>query len=110
VIRLSRFPGSWRSLRTPDGVPYLSPELLLVFKSKNKRRKDDVDAKEVIPALDEQQQDFLRRRFDVGAELPDLRIDDPSQLVCPGCIEGRAGTLGKLSLVDREDDDGVSGV
>jgi hypothetical protein len=53
-------------LRTPDGIPYLSPELLLIFKSKSKRPKDDLDAEEVIPALDEQQRDFLRRRLDLA--------------------------------------------
>jgi hypothetical protein len=31
-------------LRTPDGVPYLSPDLQLMFKSKNMRPKDDIDA------------------------------------------------------------------
>jgi hypothetical protein len=46
-----------------DGVPYLAPQLLLIFKSKNMRPKDDVDAREVIPALDDQQRDFLRRRL-----------------------------------------------
>lgn len=38
--------------RTPEGVPYLAPELQLLFKSTNPRPKDDLDAAEVIPALD----------------------------------------------------------
>jgi len=39
-------------LRSDGGVPYLGPELQLLFKSRTPRPKDDVDAKEVIPALD----------------------------------------------------------
>jgi hypothetical protein len=56
----------WESavLRTPDGVPYLAPDLQLMFKSKNMRPKDDIDAEEVIPAFDDQQRDFLRRSLD----------------------------------------------
>ena len=38
-------------LWTADGVPYLAPELQLLFKSKDPRPKDDVDAAQVIPAL-----------------------------------------------------------
>ena len=39
-------------LRTVGGVPYLAPELQLLFKSKDPRTKDDADAREVIPELD----------------------------------------------------------
>jgi len=39
-------------LRTADGVPYLAPELQLLFKSEAPREKDDVDTREVIPELD----------------------------------------------------------
>lgn len=44
----------WREavLRSAEGVPYLAPELQLLFKSKNRRPKDDVDAAEVLPYLD----------------------------------------------------------
>ena len=35
-----------------DGVPYLAPELQLLFKSTGGRPKDDLDAAEVLPALD----------------------------------------------------------
>jgi len=39
-------------LREPVGkVPYLAPELQLLFKSVNVRAKDQVDADEVIPNL-----------------------------------------------------------
>jgi hypothetical protein len=39
-------------LQTADGVPYLAPELQLLFKSKGLRPKDHVDARHVIPRLD----------------------------------------------------------
>ena len=48
-------------LSTASGVPYLAPELQLLFKAKNPRPKDDVDAQVVIPELDKAQRDRLRR-------------------------------------------------
>jgi hypothetical protein len=48
-------------LRTAEGVPYLSPELQLLFKSKNVRPKDDVDARQVIPELEAERRDRLAR-------------------------------------------------
>ena len=45
-------------LRTADGVPYLAPELQLLYKSSNARAKDDVDAAEVIPSLDAGRQEL----------------------------------------------------
>jgi hypothetical protein len=48
-------------LRTGDGVPYLAPDLQLLFKSKQPRAKDEVDAREVIPELDEAQRSRLSR-------------------------------------------------
>lgn len=38
-------------LRTSDGVPYLAPEVQLLFKSRSARPKDEVDAGAVVPAL-----------------------------------------------------------
>jgi hypothetical protein len=40
-------------LQTTDDVPYLAPELQLLFKSKGLRDKDHSDARQVIPDLDE---------------------------------------------------------
>ncbi len=45
-----RVPWPDAVLHTSDGIPYLAPELQLLFKSKAPRPKDDVDAREVIPA------------------------------------------------------------
>ena len=54
-------PWDMAVLRTTDGIPYLAPELQLLFKSKDLRPKDDVDAAEVIPTLDAHQRDYLHR-------------------------------------------------
>jgi hypothetical protein len=43
------------------GVPYLAPELQLLFKSTHPRDKDDIDALEVIPALDGSRRGRLAR-------------------------------------------------
>lgn len=46
-----RLPWELAVLRTPAGVPYLAPEVQLLFKAKGRRPKDHVDAREVIPSL-----------------------------------------------------------
>lgn len=53
---------SWADavMMTEDGIPYLAPELQLLFKSENHRTKDDRDAAEVIPALAAERQQRLR--------------------------------------------------
>lgn len=53
-------------LRTPDGIPYLAPELQLLYKSKGLRPKDSVDATEVIPSLGSSQHGFLARVLPPG--------------------------------------------
>jgi hypothetical protein len=37
--------------RTPDGIPYLAPELVLLFKAKHARPKDEADFDETVPHL-----------------------------------------------------------
>ncbi len=44
---------------TPDAVPYLAPDLQLLFKSKATRPKDDEDAAQVIPELAAEARAFL---------------------------------------------------
>jgi hypothetical protein len=46
-------------LRTRSGVPYLAPELQLLFKSKDPRPKDHADAERMIPALHNRERAFL---------------------------------------------------
>jgi hypothetical protein len=48
-------------LRDARGIPYLAPELQLLFKSKDIRPKDDIDAREVIPELNEERVARLRK-------------------------------------------------
>lgn len=54
-------PWGMAVLRTADGVPYLAPELQLLYKSKGLRSKDEVDAAEVIPNLNARQRCLLSR-------------------------------------------------
>ncbi len=54
-----RRPWDEAVLTTADGVPYLAPELTLLFKSKHVREKDTIDAAEVIPKLTPSQQHNL---------------------------------------------------
>nr|WP_206324351.1 hypothetical protein [Streptomyces sp. HNM0574] len=37
--------------RTRDGIPYLAPELVLLFKAKHTRRKDQTDFETTVPRL-----------------------------------------------------------
>lgn len=57
-------PWSMAVLRTAEGIPYLAPELQLLYKSKGLRSKDDVDAAEVIPSLDARRRELLSRLLD----------------------------------------------
>lgn len=54
-----RRPWEEAILLTNDGIPYLAPEIQLLFKSKNPRSKDDLDAEVVLPRLDEGGRNFL---------------------------------------------------
>jgi hypothetical protein len=46
-----RVPWADAVLASEDGIPYLAPELQLLFKSTDIRPKDDFDAQQVIPEL-----------------------------------------------------------
>ncbi len=52
-------------LRTALGVPYLAPELQLLYKSRDMRPKDELDARQVIPNLTSDQ------RGRINALLPE---------------------------------------
>ncbi|MGW8555513.1 nucleotidyltransferase domain-containing protein [Streptomyces tubercidicus] len=45
--------------RTPDGIPYLVPELVLLFKAKATRPKDQADFDGVLPLLSRARRDVL---------------------------------------------------
>ena len=55
-----RAPWPEAVLRSSAGVPYLAPELQLLFKSTDIRAKDDLDARMVIPRLEEHRATRLR--------------------------------------------------
>ena len=56
-----RVPWEVAVLRTAEGIPYLAPELQLLYKSAARRPKDEVDAAEVIPHLGTRQRELLSR-------------------------------------------------
>ncbi len=63
--RYRRDPGVRRDwddavLHSADAVPYLAPEIQLLFKSKGLRAKDDLDAETVIPLLAPERRRWLR--------------------------------------------------
>jgi len=58
-------PWSAAVLSTDSGVPYLSPDLQLAFKSKNPRPKDHADAGKVIPELTGPMKEVLGHRLPV---------------------------------------------
>jgi Aminoglycoside-2''-adenylyltransferase len=65
---------SWRFRRAPtierpvatigcvtgEGIPYLAPEIQLLYKAKNLRPKDEVDFALALPALDQERRRWLR--------------------------------------------------
>jgi hypothetical protein len=57
-----RFPYEQIILRSAEGIPYLVPEIVLLFKAKHDRPKDNADFAGVLPLLDED-----RRRWLAGA-------------------------------------------
>src|SRR5262249_24760898 len=46
--------------RTADGLPYLAPEIQLLYKAKGVRSKDDADFRCVAPQLDSRARTWLR--------------------------------------------------
>jgi hypothetical protein len=45
--------------RTIGGVPYLRPSLVLLFKARGRRPKDDADLASLLPQLPEQERRWL---------------------------------------------------
>ncbi|WP_373862849.1 nucleotidyltransferase domain-containing protein [Nocardia amamiensis] len=46
-------------LHTSDGIPYITPEVALLFKAKARRDKDEADFRRVLPAMDRSQRSRL---------------------------------------------------
>jgi hypothetical protein len=52
-------PYSELMLHTSDGIPYVVPEVALLFKAKHLRDKDQVDFRRVLPAMDQSRRSRL---------------------------------------------------
>lgn len=55
-----RLPGETAVMRTSAGIPFLRPEVVLLFKAKSVRPKDQSDFDVVLPALDPTSRAWLR--------------------------------------------------
>jgi aminoglycoside-2''-adenylyltransferase len=54
-----RVPGDALVLRTGDGIPFIRPEIALLFKAKTPRPKDESDFKAVLPLLAQESRAWL---------------------------------------------------
>lgn len=54
-----RMPYARLVLRTADGIPYLRPEIALLFKAKWTRDKDEADFARILPRLDAEARGWL---------------------------------------------------
>ena len=55
-----RVPGAALVEHTENGIPYAQPEVVLLFKAKATRPKDDLDFETVLPHLDVDRRTWLR--------------------------------------------------
>ena len=66
-----RRPMSTVVQQTPDGLPYLAPEIQLLYKSKGSRQRDDADFAQVWPLLDADARTWLHDALELTS--PDHR-------------------------------------
>ena len=59
-----RLPRSRLVHRSDDGIPYLRPEIQLLYKAKATRPKDDADFLRALPRLGEDERTWLARALD----------------------------------------------
>ena len=59
-LRVSR-PLSQALRETQAGIPYLAPEIVLLYKAKNTKPRDHADFTQAVGKLDDEQQEWLRR-------------------------------------------------
>ena len=45
---------------TPEGIPYLAPEIQLLYKAKGLRPKDEADFRQTLPVLSWERRTWLR--------------------------------------------------
>ncbi|WP_173917791.1 nucleotidyltransferase domain-containing protein [Halobacillus sp. Marseille-Q1614] len=55
------FPLSNMNLHSEQGIPYLNPEIVLLYKAKNTEEKDEQDFRYVFPHLNEHQKEWLKQ-------------------------------------------------
>jgi hypothetical protein len=60
-----RLPGTSLVSRTTDGVPFVQPEVALLFKAKATRPKDEDDFAVVLPLLDAERRRWLRNALEL---------------------------------------------
>lgn len=67
-----RVPWDDAVLHTSGGIPYLAPDLQLLFKSRRPRAKDTVDACEVVRHLEPERRARLARLLPAGHQWHQL--------------------------------------
>jgi hypothetical protein len=50
---------------TSDGIPYLAPEIVLLYKAKNVRPNDERDFEIALPVLSKERRSWLRSALDI---------------------------------------------
>ncbi|MBM7554351.1 nucleotidyltransferase domain-containing protein [Thalassobacillus pellis] len=56
-----RFPLTHMHLHSEQGIPYLNPEIVLLYKAKVTHPKDELDFEAVFPYLSERQKEWLKQ-------------------------------------------------
>ena len=104
-----RRPWDEAVLHTPERVPYLAPELQLLFKSVSARPKDDHDALVVIPALAPDRRSFLadqlvaehRWQTVVAGHRAQLALDDDQAAPMELLASGRSSQAWYVDAAER---------
>ena len=60
-----RLPLAQIGTTTSDGIPYLVPEIVLLYKAKNVRENDERDFEKALPTLSAEQKAWMRQALDV---------------------------------------------
>lgn len=58
-------PISTLGTHSKNGVPFLNPEIILLYKAKNPNPKDEADFKNIIQALDEKRKSWLKQAITI---------------------------------------------
>jgi hypothetical protein len=80
--RTVRLPISAMSRTSADGVPILTPEIVLLFKAKQRRARDEADLREALPTMSGEQKDWL------GSAIATSHPGHPWLGLLPGHLSG----------------------